>query len=62
VLLVICRPWEGWIGAKDSEMLFPEVSRVVRARFEGQVTDVTRQLFNEKPRATVGYVWNFGLV
>jgi len=50
------RAWEGWTAGKDKdlEMIFPEVSRVTRGRYEGQsATDTTRQLFNKRPRATV---------
>jgi len=52
------RPWEGWTtAAKDLEMIFPEVSRVTRGRVEGQsVSSVTRELFNQRQRATVGSV------
>ena len=48
------RPWEGWTGMKDWEMIFPEVSRVTRGLYEGQsVSSKTRELFNQSPRATI---------
>ena len=50
------RAWEGWTGAREMEMIFPEVSRVTRGRYDGQTTEVTRELFNARPRATVGWV------
>ena len=48
------RPWDGWTGVNNMEMIFPEVSRVTRGRYEGQATDVARELFNQRPRTTVG--------
>jgi len=49
-----CRPWEGWTGPKESEMIIPEVSRVTRGRYDGQANNVTRELFNSRPRSNVG--------